>query len=195
MLRVSRPYYAGDPIYTTTYRYDLLNRVITETNDALNKTSYVDYYRLTTTITNVLGQKRTTLNNSQGQLLSVTDARNNVMRYSYDPFGNLSRTLDPLNNTITLSYDLRGRKTAMNDPDMGVWSYTYNAVSELKTQTDAKLQIASYSYDQLGRIKTRSEADLNTTWNYDTFSTTNKGIGKLSSTTTDKNIIRVRPYI
>ena len=40
----SRPYYVGDPIYLTTYHYDLLNRVTTEI-DPQNKTSHLDYCR------------------------------------------------------------------------------------------------------------------------------------------------------
>lgn len=37
-----------EPAYSTTYRYDLLNPVTTET-DPQNRVTYIDYYRLQTT--------------------------------------------------------------------------------------------------------------------------------------------------
>ena len=188
--RVSRPYYAGDAIVTTTFGYDLLNRTTSET-DALGKTSYFNYYGLTTTSTNPLGQKRISVKNSQGQLMNVTDTLNNVIRYSYDPFGNLLTTTDPANNVTSLSYDLRGRKIAMNDPDMGAWSYTYNVLGELLTQIDAKLQVTTNTYDVLGRMTRRAEPDLITTWTYDTAA---KGIGKLATVVTDNGQARSFSY-
>ncbi|TFW10206.1 hypothetical protein E4K72_02100, partial [Oxalobacteraceae bacterium OM1] len=65
--RTSRPYYVGQPIKWTSYSYDILNRV----TDAVGPDGahvQTEYNGLTTTVTGPLGQTRTTIKNSQGQL-------------------------------------------------------------------------------------------------------------------------------
>jgi len=71
VLRVSKPYYAGQTVYWTTFSYDVLGRVLTQTEPNGAVTS-VTYNGLTTTSTNALGQTETRLKNSQGQLIRAT---------------------------------------------------------------------------------------------------------------------------
>ena len=136
-------------------------------------------------------QTKTTLKNSQGQVVRVLDAQNNALDYQYDAFGNLVKTTDALGNQSLLAYDLRGRKTQMNDPDMGSWSYVYNALGELLRQTDAKAQTATLAYDLLGRMTSRTEPDLVSTWSYDSCT---KGVGKLCSVSADNGYSRSHAY-
>lgn len=202
--RVSKPYYAGQPVLWTTFAYDLLGRVIAETQPAtasgIVKTATA-YNGLTTTVTvsnNDSGtnlpegvtQTKTTVRNSQGQTVSVTDAQGNGITYAYDPFGNLLST--NAGGVITaLTYDLRGRKLAMTDPDMGAWSYAYDALSQLKRQTDAKGQVTTMAYDRLGRMVNRSEPDLISNWTYDACV---KGVGKLCQASSDNGYSRTLTY-
>ena len=188
--RVSRPYYSNQTPYWTSYSYDALGRLITETKADGSQTTFA-YNGLSTSVTNANNQTETKVKNSQGQLIRTTDALNHSLTYQYDPFGNLTQTIDPAGNTTTLSYDLRGRKTQMNDPDMGIWTYDYNALGELVRQTDAKAQITTIAYDQLGRMTQRSEPDLVSTWSYDTCA---KGIGKLCQAAADNGYLRSQSY-
>jgi RHS repeat-associated protein len=132
---------------------------------------------------NGIHQTRTTTKDSQGNVVSVTDAANNTTSYAYDPFGKLIRTTDAVGNIVTATYDVRGRKTASNDPDLGAWTYSYDTASELVSQTDAKSQTSTFSYDLLGRMTQRVEPDvpsgsITAVWVYDTAM---YGIGNLAS--------------
>jgi RHS repeat-associated protein len=178
----SRPYFwTGGTPQLTTYTYDGLSRVITESLPD-GHTIKRAYHGLVTTDTNQNNQTRTVTKNSQGQVIAVADALGNVTTYYYDPFGNLVQTIDATGkNVVTASYDLRGRKTGSNDPDLGIWTYAYDVLSELKTQTDAKSQTAHFNYDVLGRLSERDEPDMISCWTYDS---AQYGIGKLASATT-----------
>ena len=68
--RLSRPYFAGDTPAWTTFTYDLVGRVLTQTapDGAVTATAYDG---LTETVTNPLNQTETRLKNSQGQLIQV----------------------------------------------------------------------------------------------------------------------------
>jgi YD repeat-containing protein len=174
----SRPYFAanGTPQWTS-YAYDALGRVVTETYPDSNTTQHA-YNGLVTTDTDALGHTRTVTKDSQGEVVSVTDAANQTTTYAYDPFGKLIKTTDPVGNVVTAAYDVRGRKTASADPDLGTWAYTYDTASELVSQTDAKSQISTFSYDILGRLTQRVEPDMTSVWVYDTAP---NGIGKVTS--------------
>jgi len=201
---VSRPYKSGESVYWMSFSYDLLGRVISETQPATaagTVTTVTAYNGLTITVTvgnsysgsnlpESLMQTKTTLKNSQGQTVSVTDAKGNVVNYYYDPFGNL--TVTNAGGVYTaLTYDLRGRKIAMSDPDMGNWSYAYDALGQLKRQTDAKGQVSTLAYDKLGRMVNRSEPDLVSSWTYDACT---KGVGKLCTAASDNGYSRTLAY-
>ncbi len=187
----SRPYFVsgGSPRWTT-YTYDTLGRVLTETYPDTGVTTQA-YHGLSTTVTNAMGRSTTTVKNSQGQTVTVTDALSNVTSYLYEPFGNLKQVTDAAGNVTTYTYDTRGRKIAASDPDMGSWTYTYNVLDQLQTQTDAAGLITTVSYDLLGRTTQRVEPDLTSTWTYDTAA---NGIGKPASAATNTGYSRAHTY-
>lgn len=168
-----RPYVRGTAKQETTPTYDAIGRVTRETGPDGSTADY-SYNGLTTTVTRSTGRgapgtiASTTVVNTQGQKVSVTDAAGTVTSYTYDPFGSLLTT-NAGGVVTSMAYNLRGFKTSMNDPDMGVWSYQYSALGELKQQTDAKLQVTTMSYDLLGRLINRSEPSLISNWYYDTY--------------------------
>ncbi|MBR1201849.1 MULTISPECIES: RHS repeat domain-containing protein [unclassified Bradyrhizobium] len=174
----SRPYAAsgGTPQYTT-YTYDALGRVVTQTEPDGSVTTSA-YHGLTVTATNALSQTRTVIKNSQSQVVSVTDALGKTMTYAYDAVGNMVQTTDPDSNVVKAGYDLRGRKISSLDPDLGYWTYTYNTLGQAVSQTDAKGQVTTISYDKLNRMVQRVEPDMTSVWTYDTAA---HGIGKLAS--------------
>jgi RHS repeat-associated protein len=189
----SRPYYAGasfSQIKWTTYSYDVLNRVLVETSPDASTLSHA-YHGLSTTDTNALSQTRTTLRNSQGQTVSVTDTQSNVTSYVYDPFGNPTQVTDAAGNVTTMSYDTRGRKISHSDPDAGTLSYTFNVLDQQKTKTDAAWQVTTVTYDLLGRMTQRVEPDVTSTWTYDTAA---MGVGKLASASTSTGYSRTHSY-
>jgi RHS repeat-associated protein len=193
----SRPYFydTATPLWTT-YSYDVLARVTTEALPD-GHTIQHGYHGLVTSDTNQNNQTRTVTKNSQGQVISVADAQGHVTSYSYDPVGNLTKTVDATGaNIVTAAYDLRGRKTTSTDPDLGTWTYSYDVLGQLKSQVDAIGQVlpdqppsnrgTKFTYDLLGRLAERDEysapnvLDMSSSWTYDTAP---YGIGKVASAT------------
>jgi len=201
----------GDPAWTT-FAYDALGRVATQTSPAgdislapglpnlptgsREVTTGTTYSSLSTTVTNALGQRKTTTRNAQGLVAQVTDDQGGIIRYRYDALGQLIET-DAAGLVTRLRYDQRGRKVVMQDPAMGEWQYGYNAFGELVWQRDALGQVTTQAYDTLGRLVQRSEPDLISRWSYDRRfdgSACGKSIGKLCEATADNGYRRVHHY-
>ncbi|MBD3249179.1 hypothetical protein GF336_03980, partial [Candidatus Woesearchaeota archaeon] len=102
-----------------------------------------------------------------------------VTKYDYDALGNLLNITDTKNNKITYSYDTLGRKIKLEDHDLGTWTYEYDTVGNLIKQTDNKGNILEMDYDGLDRVKTKITAEGTITYTYDQGT-----IGELSSVQT-----------
>ncbi len=176
-LKVSEPYFEGDPVYWHSTEYDILGRTVKVTN-ANGDSETFSYSGYTTVKTNAKEHRVTELHNALGQLVQVTDNLNNTIDYRYDLQGNLVNTVQTASDSgasarTSITYDRMGRKVAMDDEDKGQWQYTYIVLGQLVQQTDAKGQTVEFTYDLLGRKLTRidrrgdSTIEGNTTWTYD----------------------------
>lgn len=175
----SAPYFVGNTPQWTTYEYDTVGRVIKVTapdNSIMQRT----FNGFTTTITNPLGQTKTTIKNALNQLMNVSDNLGNAINYEYNSYRQLIKTTDPNNNQITMTYDALGNQSSMTDPDLGHYQYQYNGFGELVSETNPKGQIADFEYDILGRMTKRTEPEGITTWSYDTQP---NGVGMLAGIT------------
>jgi RHS repeat-associated protein len=202
--QTSKPYYNGAAPEWTTFTYDALSRLLTETSPAATAGSIRTantYNGLTTTATlsnngtgtNMPGgvtQTKTAVKNSQGQTVTVTDAQNQTITYTYDPFGNVLTT-NAGGVVTTMTYDIRGRKITMADKDMGNWAYAYDVLGQLRRQTNAKGQVSTLAYDELNRMVTRTEPDLVSDYGFDWCT---NGVGKLCDVTSDNGYVRVLSY-
>ena len=79
--------------------------------------------------------------------------------YAYNLLGDLVSVTDAKGNIMSMTYDALGHKITMNDPDMHNVSYEYDALGQLIKQTDAKNIAFAFTYDVLGRPSTKSRAD------------------------------------
>jgi RHS repeat-associated protein len=204
ILRTSKPYYNGSAPEWTTVTYDVLGRVLTETQPAaaagtIRTANTYNGLTITTTLSNngaatnmpeAVTQTKTTTKNNQGQTVSVADAQGNTVTFTYDPFGNML-TANAGGVVSTMTYDIKGRKLTMADKDMGTWSYAYDVLGQLRRQTNAKLQVSRMSYDELGRMIERTEPDLVSNWTYDWCT---KGVGKACETFADNGFYREWQY-
>jgi RHS repeat-associated protein len=190
IVRQTRPYFEGATPQWQQASYDVLNRPVLETF-ADGSTVATQYHGLTVTETNALNQTNSATSNSQGQVVSITDAAGSSVTYRYDPFGNRSRVTDAYGNVTAYQFDRAGRRIAASDPDMGSWSYGYNVLGQLISQTDAKGQTVTVSYDLLGRARERAAPDLTANWTYDTAP---HGVGKLATAATNGGYTRTHSY-
>lgn len=179
---------AGTITYSVNSTFDELSRVINiignngqqdqhqyDVND--NRTATIDGRTNTTqqtfdalnrvkkTIDPNLGETQFTYN-SQGQIKTVTDARGNTTTYNYDGLGNL---------------------ISQTSPDTGITTFTFDAAGNRTSSTDARGVVVNYSYDALNRltaIQYPAAASENITYNYDSTTNGNYGIGRLTSIVT-----------
>ncbi|AVR95244.1 NBR1-Ig-like domain-containing protein [Pseudoduganella armeniaca] len=166
--------------------YDVLDRVTREyvlDEAGTEQASKIEYRGTAIIRTNAKLQQRVEIRDAIGQLRQVTDAKSGMVRFDYDPFGNVSSSVDPNGNQISIQYDLWGRKVALRDPDLGFRQYwvdplgrNWKTVSPVQ-RAAVPQQATTFEYDLLGRMTRRLEPDLDSHWEYDTAV---NGIGKLA---------------
>ncbi len=172
---------AQSTVYWRVTEYDALGRKSKEIAPDLSELSFA-YSGLKTSITNALGQTRSTVSDAQGNIVSATDEDNNTTTFVFDAVGNRTKITDSMGNITSFEYDLLGRRTVSNDPDLGRWTYSYNVLGELVSQKTARGQTTTTTYDRLGRptyseLYIGQDDTLITHWRYDVG---HKAIGKLS---------------
>ena len=167
------PYYTGDPVHTTSFDYDALDRPTRTTHPDANwvETAYgVAGVFLSTTSHDELGhpvtlhldafgrsvRREEPLATSGGTVTVKTD-------YGYDDLGRLNAITDDVGNAWAYTHDSLGRTLTVDDPDLGLWTKTYDDAGQLFTQTDALIrpgettgQVTRFTYDALGRMLTKT---------------------------------------
>ena len=126
--------------YTTTYQYDAMNRLVAKVPDPRRGEPPVTYAY------NELGL-RTNMTDASGSTTYTYDLRNrlaqkiktlggtgnlpvqlsNVLSYSYDANGNLTKIVssDPNGVNVSYEYDALNRLIAVNDAHLGCTAYNY----------------------------------------------------------------------
>ena len=150
---------------TTSYTYDLLDRVNTETDPdpdgagglpaphvtytydaAGNLTEMALDAEGTTPLVAAIGY------DSLGQVTSITNADGTYTTYHYDQGGNLVFESDGLGRLTQCGYDQRSRLIATIQPDGSVLRTIYDGGNRIVGQADALGNITRYKYDKLGQV-------------------------------------------
>ena len=172
----------------TTFTYDALHRVTSETNAVGTKTT--SYSEWTTTATDPNGHIKDYVKDAFDNLATVVEhliTSNSTTAYSYDALNNLATTTDASGNVRHFTYDgLSRRLTAQDlhvtsDTLFGTWTYTYDDQGNITTLTDPKSQVVNRTYDALNRMLTEDytgQAGTELKFVYDSCS---NGIGYLCS--------------
>jgi RHS repeat-associated protein len=100
-----------------------------------------------TSITDPLGDVRTTAYDADGHVTSVTDPLGHATSKGYDADGRLTTVTDPLGNTTTFGYDPDGRPTTLKDANGHTWKTTYDADGNRISRTDPLNRTTTNSYD------------------------------------------------
>jgi RHS repeat-associated protein len=180
-----------DSQVSTTYTYDAMGRVITESWPI--GTTSTTYNQWAYTITNPNGIEQSYTLNAFGQLTQVEENNGSetyTTSYEYDLLGNFTKLTDAQGNEREFAFNSLGRQTSLEDlhsPDQAAptWTYTYDSNGNVQSQTDPKGQTIAWSYDELDRPLSEDWDDDSSTDITYTYDSASNGIGMLDEITMD----------
>jgi RHS repeat-associated protein len=175
---------------STTLTYEPLFNQLSSLTNPLGHTTVFDHDANgnLTAVTDRLDNQTTIAYNTTGQPISITDALNNTVQFTYDG-GDLTAITNPLGKTVKRFIDSAGRPTGLTsalgvltrydydnlnqhtgttDPLQGATALTYDANGNLASVTDANGNVTSYFYNNMDRLTTRRNQLLqDETYQYD----------------------------
>ncbi|MGB1252415.1 MAG: RHS repeat-associated core domain-containing protein, partial [Candidatus Promineifilaceae bacterium] len=153
----------------STFAYDELNRLISDTNALNNVMTYeYDAGDNLTKVTDRRMNETTLAYDMANRLTTATDADNGVSSYTYDKVDNLLTYTDARTNTVTLTYDNLDRLKTVTNPEGHAVSFEYDAVGNMEKFTDGRGADTVFVYDDVNRLKTYTDARSGvTTLTYD----------------------------
>jgi RHS repeat-associated protein len=174
----------GSSIFTTT-TFNIFNRPLTITDK--NGTTTFSYNLWNSTITDALGNSKTTEADAFGRLVKVVErleGAEHITKYNYDARDLLTKITDANSNERNFEYDSLGRLTLQedlhnaNDTDFGTRTYTYDDNGNALSTTKADGTVIQFTYDALNRPLTQTGPTISYEYTYDQGS---NALGKLSS--------------
>jgi len=103
-----------------------------------------------------------------GNLLSLTDARGNTMRFAYDGLDRQTKITDALGGVTALGYDANGNLTGITDPLGRATSQSFDPLNRVVRIIDAAGAITGFDYDAVGNLTGVTDPrNLATTYAYD----------------------------
>ncbi|WP_259838719.1 RHS repeat-associated core domain-containing protein [Chryseobacterium herbae] len=145
-IKISEPFFEGEPAKWNTVEYDELNRPVKNTSFT-GKVITTCYEGLKVTVED--GYKKTSKTlDAMGHTIRQQD-HGGVLSFSYYPNGALRETnYEGIKTTFEI--DGWGNKTKITDPSAGNFTYEYDNLSRITKETNPK-GYTLYSYDDLGR--------------------------------------------
>lgn len=105
---------------------------------------------------------------TNGNVLTATDALLNVTKFEYDSMNNLTKKTDALLRVTDYHYNAKGNLEKILSP-IGIVSMTNNTYGQPETVTDARLNTTTYIYDTQGNLaEIREPLGRTTKFQYDT---------------------------
>ncbi|NJN66265.1 MAG: RHS repeat protein, partial [Chloroflexaceae bacterium] len=146
---------------TTTYAYDLLDRLVQVVENAWDEQEGACPQapcNVTTTYTY----------DRADHLIAVTDGKGQVWRFAYDAADRPRMARDPLGRETGWSYDALGHSITMTDSRQVEVRYAYDGLDRLTEVSSPQLEESiSQTYDGLGRRTTLTDATGTTRFAYD----------------------------
>lgn len=153
LIKESLPYFKGERINYTEYKYDNLNRKI-RTILPDSSTLSIKYFGLNDTMINAKGQKTTSQKNILGELESSLDDNGYVIRYTYDLFSHINSIITSDGRIFSMKYDINGNKIEYKNPNFkNPEKDNYNAFNQKIYSIDPNGYPKYYEYDKLDRLK------------------------------------------
>lgn len=114
--------------------------------------TFLKLTKVSTGVFTIEDKEKTVHRFTNGQLVSVSDAKGNQTTLTYTS-GKLTKMTDPSGRALSYTYDANGRVSTITDPASRVIQFGYDpATGELKTVTDARQNVTSFTYDATGTL-------------------------------------------
>ncbi len=154
------------------FSFDLLGRVLTETDSAGVVTTYTYLGGTGKVATQTVGGKTTTyFYDDLNREIKVTDPAGKSSYTSYDENGNVATTTDARGIVTKYLYDEQNQQIGVIEDYGGVEqrsdSEVLDADGEVTSSTNAAGETTSETYDDLGRVLTSTTAAGTTSYSYD----------------------------
>ena len=141
---------ANSRALATTYVY-LGEGEVKETDSAGDQTIvWFNDLGLAARVQDPLGGISTSLYDTNGNLVSTTDAAGDTYQYAYDSNGNLTKTVNPLGQTVQMTYGSLSKLTSITDAQGNTTQYNYSPAGNLLSITYPDGTQQSFTYDPLG---------------------------------------------
>ncbi|MCL2412898.1 MAG: hypothetical protein FWC98_02030, partial [Bacteroidales bacterium] len=153
------PHFLNDTQRWTTFEFDEVGRLISETFEGLTTTFCYSSRPLgrqllsMTTITDPRGRVSNRFYNLVGDLIISEDAMEGSVTYGYYAPGFVRWITAPGNAITEIVYDKFGRQEALIEPNAGRIEFVYDAFDRIVRQTDARGNITENEFDNLGRLR------------------------------------------
>lgn len=169
---------AATPAQTATFGYDKNSNLTSYTDPKTNVTSYTyDPLQRLKTETNALSGVTTLFYNGLDDVTYVTDQRSHTTSYTYNAFGDVTGEVSPDRGTLSYVVDKAGNVTQRTDANSVVTNFTYDALNRPLTvayPSETALNV-TLTYDASsgcgtaykGRLCTVVDATGTTTYVYD----------------------------
>ncbi|MFO7602142.1 MAG: RHS repeat-associated core domain-containing protein [Candidatus Desulfacyla sp.] len=126
------------------------------------------------------GQTLVAYHDQTGKIASVTNAKDEVLTYTYtaqnqtfaDPdapantvdftFYNLTKIDYPDETSETFTYDANGNLNAITDPDTQQTLFSHDVMDRVKETTNARTKKTQYAYDNMNRLQSVTDPNNNT---------------------------------
>lgn len=160
--------------YTRSFTYTTDNQILTAVDRngvTAVRNSYDTQGRLVSS-TDALGGVTGWSYGTSNRITSTTDPRGKTTSFEYDPAGNMTALVSPTGRRTTLRYDTAGRLVATvdprgnepgADPDAYTTTYAYDDGDNLLNVTDPAGAITRFEYDAAGRRVSATDALGNVT--------------------------------
>ena len=163
------PHKDTESFLTLEHQFDPYNRIVQDANPLTGSVEYqYDYSggNLNVTVTNAAsGQSSTITTDATGKKVRSTD-NGGELKYTYDSWGNVTRTYHDGYMVLRNTYDEYGRQTELWAPNAGTTKYKCNPFGQLVWQKNANGHEVTLSYDNLGRTIKRVAPEGGTSWTY-----------------------------
>ncbi|MDP4238179.1 MAG: SpvB/TcaC N-terminal domain-containing protein, partial [Bacteroidota bacterium] len=184
------PLFDTQPPTKTTY--DVLDRVLSTTSPDGNSTtmSYaLDSGYLKTTVTDALGGSQATYTNGSGLTVKTKQYSGPngqiTTKFDYDAINQLISVTDAKNQVTSSVYDIAGRRTQVTHPASGTTLFEYDVAGNLLTKQTANLKnekkkiVYTYDYNRLKTITYPDHPENNVTYTYGASGASDNRVGRL----------------